>query len=129
MRDIFPALTKELGEAKGGDVLAWYMNTYGVRIEDEAPASVVYEVFGLTPEELLYREAFLMCKRFPDVLPGSDVYAYLLKAYKEYFHAGKDTYETDKEAREALGMKTGEEVLSVFRTLPAEALAPLRMEI
>ena len=128
MRDIFPALSKELGE-KAGDVLGWYCNAYGVRIEDEAPASVIYEVFGLTKEELLTREALLICKREPGTLPASDVYAQLLSGYKLLFHAGKDTYETDREARDRIGTKTGEEILRVFKTAPAEALAPLRIEI
>ena len=46
MRDIFAALTKELGEAKGRDTFAWYCTTYGVTIADTAPAVVRYEVLG-----------------------------------------------------------------------------------
>lgn len=46
MRDIFAALTKELGEDKGRDMFAWYCTTYGVTIADTAPAVVRYEVLG-----------------------------------------------------------------------------------
>lgn len=128
MRDVFPAMARELGE-KAGDVFGWYCNAYGVGMEDEAPASVLYEVFGLTKEEILTREALLICKDEPGTLPASDVYAQLLSGYKLLFHAGKDTYETDREARDRIGTKTGEEILSAFRTAPAEALASLRIEI
>ena len=128
MRDVCPALSRELGE-KAGDVFGWYCNAYGVGMEDEAPASVLYEVFGLTKGELLIREALLMCKRFPSKLPPSDVYAELLAGYKLLFYGGKDTAETDREARDRIGNATGAEVLRVFNTAPAEALSPLRIEI
>jgi len=46
MRIIFNALVRELGEAEGRDIFEWYCSTYNVTIEDDAPASVRYEVLG-----------------------------------------------------------------------------------
>lgn len=52
MRDIFAALTLELGEAEGRRAFEWYCTTYRVTVADEAPGTVVYEVLGTTKEEL-----------------------------------------------------------------------------
>lgn len=52
MRDILKALTLELGEAEGQRVFEWYCATYRVTVGDVAPDTVVYEVLGLTAEEV-----------------------------------------------------------------------------
>jgi len=46
MRTIFNALVWQLGYEQGKSVFEWYCKTYGVTIEDEAPATVRHEVLG-----------------------------------------------------------------------------------
>lgn len=46
MRKVFAALVHELGPIEGKSVFEWYCRTYGVTIEDAAPASISREVFG-----------------------------------------------------------------------------------
>ena len=46
MREVFNALIKELGYDEGKLIFEWYCETYGVTIEDDAPATVIKEVFG-----------------------------------------------------------------------------------
>lgn len=47
MRDVFRALTHELGEAEGRSVFEWYCKAYKVTIADIAPDTIAYEVFGV----------------------------------------------------------------------------------
>lgn len=46
MRAVFNALVRELGPEEGRSIFEWYCATYNVTIADEAPASVLHEVFG-----------------------------------------------------------------------------------
>ena len=46
MRKVFNALIAELGYDEGTKTFEWYCKTYGVTIEDEAPATISREVFG-----------------------------------------------------------------------------------
>lgn len=46
MRKVLNALVRELGQTEGRAIFEWYCKTYNVTVADEAPASVVCEVFG-----------------------------------------------------------------------------------
>lgn len=47
MREVFNQLVKELGYGQGKSMFEWYCQTYGVRIADDCPSTVLYEVFGI----------------------------------------------------------------------------------
>lgn len=47
MRSVFHQLVRELGDDAGREMFEWYCRTYGVTIADDAPATVLYEVFGV----------------------------------------------------------------------------------
>lgn len=46
MRNVFNSLIKELGYDEGKEVFEWYCKNYNVSIEDEAPATIVREVYS-----------------------------------------------------------------------------------
>jgi len=46
MRKVFNALVDELGYEEGSSIFEWYCNVYELDIEDEAPATILHEVFG-----------------------------------------------------------------------------------
>ena len=45
MRSVFNSLIKELGYEKGKQMFEWYCKTYNVAIEDEAPSTIIREVY------------------------------------------------------------------------------------
>ena len=47
MRKVFSALCAEMGYNEGKSIFEWYCNAYRVTIADDAPATVVREVFGI----------------------------------------------------------------------------------
>lgn len=46
MRRVFNALVKELGYEEGKSTFEWYCQAYKLTITDEAPATILHEVFG-----------------------------------------------------------------------------------
>ena len=46
MRSVFNSLIKELGYEEGKEVFEWYCKAYNVVIEDEAPSTIVREVYS-----------------------------------------------------------------------------------
>ena len=46
MFEVMRALEKELGVSEGLAVYEWYCQTYNVNAGDDAPATIVWEVFG-----------------------------------------------------------------------------------
>lgn len=47
MRTIFAALVNELGYEEGTSIFEWYCNVYELSIEDNANATIKYEVLGI----------------------------------------------------------------------------------